>query len=93
MLVSIQLLTFGSFYAGKMDDCKEFFRTVYTFIYFLGTYLKPNVSMLFLFIFGEASVVNILGPLHSGFPVVIFVVWHSSGRVLDLCKLSIAYCI
>lgn len=60
MLVSIQLLTFGSFYAGKMDDCKEFFRTLYTFIYFLGTYLKPNVSVLFLFVFGEALVLNIL---------------------------------
>eukprot|EP00257_Ricinus_communis_P024333 XP_015584514.1 3-hydroxyisobutyryl-CoA hydrolase-like protein 1, mitochondrial isoform X2 [Ricinus communis] len=28
---------------GKLEDCKEFFRTLYTFIYILGTYLKPHV--------------------------------------------------
>ncbi|KAL4599999.1 hypothetical protein ACB092_11G165900 [Castanea dentata] len=29
--------------AGKMEDCKEFFRTLYTYIYILGTCLKPHV--------------------------------------------------
>ena len=33
-----------SCYAGKIEDCKELFRTLYTFIYMLGTYLKPHVS-------------------------------------------------
>ncbi|XP_021886958.1 3-hydroxyisobutyryl-CoA hydrolase-like protein 1, mitochondrial isoform X2 [Carica papaya] len=28
---------------GKLDACKEFFRTLYRFIYLLGTYLKPHV--------------------------------------------------
>ncbi|KAK4848016.1 hypothetical protein QYF36_008187 [Acer negundo] len=31
---------------GKLEGCKEFFRTVYSFIYFLGTYLKPHVAIL-----------------------------------------------
>ncbi|KAK1695849.1 hypothetical protein QYE76_012546 [Lolium multiflorum] len=31
---------------GKLDECKEFFRTLYSFIYVLGTYLKPHVAIL-----------------------------------------------
>ncbi|KAK4744847.1 hypothetical protein SAY87_011159 [Trapa incisa] len=31
---------------GKLEDCKDFFRTLYTFIYFSGTYLKPHVALL-----------------------------------------------
>ncbi|KAK3027712.1 hypothetical protein RJ639_042219 [Escallonia herrerae] len=27
---------------GKLEGCKEFFRTLYSFIYLLGTYLKPH---------------------------------------------------
>nr|POF18163.1 isoform 2 of 3-hydroxyisobutyryl-coa hydrolase-like protein 1, mitochondrial [Quercus suber] len=30
----------------EMEDCKEFFRTLYTYIYILGTYLKPHVALL-----------------------------------------------
>ncbi|CAK8559926.1 unnamed protein product [Lathyrus sativus] len=32
---------------GKMEACKEMTRTVYSFIYLLGTYLKPHVSTVF----------------------------------------------
>ena len=35
------------FLVGKVEECKEFFRTLYKFIYALGTYLKPHVSWLF----------------------------------------------
>ncbi|XP_042959172.1 3-hydroxyisobutyryl-CoA hydrolase-like protein 1, mitochondrial isoform X2 [Carya illinoinensis] len=47
--------------AGKMDDCKEFFRTLYTFIYFLGTYLKPNVALLNGVTMGGGAGVSIPG--------------------------------
>ncbi|MQM21072.1 hypothetical protein Taro_054104, partial [Colocasia esculenta] len=30
----------------KVEECKEFFRTLYKFIYILGTYLKPHVAIL-----------------------------------------------
>lgn len=31
---------------GNTEECKTFFRTLYGFIYLLGTYLKPNVAIL-----------------------------------------------
>ncbi|KAM3403259.1 hypothetical protein ACQJBY_006790 [Aegilops geniculata] len=31
---------------GKLDESKDFFRTLYSFIYVLGTYLKPHVAIL-----------------------------------------------
>ncbi|XP_076910669.1 small ribosomal subunit protein mS47-like [Bidens hawaiensis] len=31
---------------GNDEACKEFFRTLYQFIYLLGTYLKPNLTIL-----------------------------------------------
>ncbi|XP_047321672.1 3-hydroxyisobutyryl-CoA hydrolase-like protein 2, mitochondrial [Impatiens glandulifera] len=31
---------------GNTEECKMFFRTLYGFIYLLGTYLKPNVAIL-----------------------------------------------
>ncbi|KAL4564863.1 hypothetical protein LXL04_028937 [Taraxacum kok-saghyz] len=31
---------------GNVAECKEFFRTLYQFIYLLGTYLKPNLAIL-----------------------------------------------
>lgn len=30
--------------AGKTEDVKDFFRTLYSFMYLVGTYLKPHVS-------------------------------------------------
>ena len=39
-------LSFDSFsLSGKMEECQDFFKTLYSFIYFLGTYLKPHVSI------------------------------------------------
>nr|CAB3500197.1 unnamed protein product [Digitaria exilis] len=34
------------FLPGKMEECQDFFKTLYMFIYFLGTYLKPHVAIL-----------------------------------------------
>ncbi|KAK1417882.1 hypothetical protein QVD17_27016 [Tagetes erecta] len=31
---------------GNDEACKQFFRTLYQFIYLVGTYLKPNVTVL-----------------------------------------------
>ncbi|KAF9600635.1 hypothetical protein IFM89_011218 [Coptis chinensis] len=31
---------------GMGEDCKEFFKTIYSFIYLVGTYLKPHVALL-----------------------------------------------
>ncbi|XP_030965551.1 3-hydroxyisobutyryl-CoA hydrolase-like protein 1, mitochondrial isoform X2 [Quercus lobata] len=47
--------------AGKMEDCKEFFRTLYTYIYILGTYLKPHVALLNGITMGGGAGVSIPG--------------------------------
>ncbi|KAJ9537350.1 hypothetical protein OSB04_030083 [Centaurea solstitialis] len=31
---------------GNVEECKEFFRMLYRFIYHLGTYLKPNLAIM-----------------------------------------------
>ncbi|KAJ0828882.1 putative 3-hydroxyisobutyryl-CoA hydrolase [Helianthus annuus] len=31
---------------GNIEECKEFFSTLYEFIYFLSTYIKPQVAVL-----------------------------------------------
>ncbi|XP_065632699.1 3-hydroxyisobutyryl-CoA hydrolase-like protein 1, mitochondrial isoform X2 [Quercus suber] len=46
-----------------MEDCKEFFRTLYTYIYILGTYLKPNVALLNGITMGGGAGVSIPGML------------------------------
>ncbi|KAF2315407.1 hypothetical protein GH714_039132 [Hevea brasiliensis] len=46
---------------GKLEDCKEFFRTVYSFIYELGTYLKPHVAILDGITMGGGAGVSIPG--------------------------------
>ncbi|XP_050282276.1 3-hydroxyisobutyryl-CoA hydrolase-like protein 1, mitochondrial isoform X3 [Quercus robur] len=46
---------------GKMEDCKEFFRTLYTYIYILGTYLKPHVALLNGITMGGGAGVSIPG--------------------------------
>ncbi|GAB4861947.1 hypothetical protein Ancab_037202 [Ancistrocladus abbreviatus] len=46
---------------GKIEDCKEFFRTLYPFIYTLGTYLKPHVALLNGITMGGGGGVSIPG--------------------------------
>ncbi|KAM6587374.1 hypothetical protein CsatA_009979 [Cannabis sativa] len=46
---------------GKIEDCKEFFRSLYTFMYVLGTYLKPHVAILNGITMGGGAGVSIPG--------------------------------
>ncbi|KAJ4727215.1 3-hydroxyisobutyryl-CoA hydrolase-like protein 1, mitochondrial [Melia azedarach] len=46
---------------GKLEDCKDFFRTIYSFIYLLGTYLKPHVALLNGITMGGGAGVSIPG--------------------------------
>ncbi|XP_021281271.1 3-hydroxyisobutyryl-CoA hydrolase-like protein 1, mitochondrial isoform X4 [Herrania umbratica] len=46
---------------GKIEEAKEFFRTVYSFIYHVGTYLKPHVAILDGITMGGGAGVSIPG--------------------------------
>ncbi|ONL99741.1 3-hydroxyisobutyryl-CoA hydrolase-like protein 2 mitochondrial [Zea mays] len=46
---------------GKLEECKDFFKTLYMFIYFLGTYLKPHVAILDGITMGGGGGVSIPG--------------------------------
>lgn len=58
--------------AGKMEDCKEFFRTLYAFIYFLGTYLKPHVALLNGITMGGGAGVSIPGTFRVATDKTVF---------------------
>ncbi|KAE8038639.1 hypothetical protein FH972_011127 [Carpinus fangiana] len=58
--------------AGKMEDCKEFFRKTYTFIYFLGTYLKPHVALLNGITMGGGAGVSIPGTFRVATDKTVF---------------------
>ncbi|XP_022770226.1 3-hydroxyisobutyryl-CoA hydrolase-like protein 1, mitochondrial [Durio zibethinus] len=46
---------------GKIEESKDFFRTLYSFIYHLGTYLKPHVAILNGITMGGGAGVSIPG--------------------------------
>ncbi|CAI0393768.1 unnamed protein product [Linum tenue] len=46
---------------GKLGHCKEFFSTLYSYIYLLGTYLKPNVALLNGITMGGGAGVSVPG--------------------------------
>ncbi|XP_057458170.1 3-hydroxyisobutyryl-CoA hydrolase-like protein 1, mitochondrial isoform X2 [Lotus japonicus] len=46
---------------GKMEACKEFFRTVYSFVYLIGTYMKPHVALLNGITMGGGAGISIPG--------------------------------
>ncbi|KAK8476555.1 hypothetical protein V6N13_021005 [Hibiscus sabdariffa] len=46
---------------GKIEECKDFFRTLYSFIYHLGTYLKPHVAILNGITMGGGAGISIPG--------------------------------
>ncbi|KAI7752298.1 hypothetical protein M8C21_004650 [Ambrosia artemisiifolia] len=46
---------------GNIEGCKEFFRTLYKFMYLVGTYLKPHVSILNGITMGGGAGVSIPG--------------------------------
>ncbi|XP_031393528.1 3-hydroxyisobutyryl-CoA hydrolase-like protein 1, mitochondrial isoform X2 [Punica granatum] len=57
---------------GKLDDSRDFFRTLYTFIYFLGTYLKPHVALLNGVTMGGGAGVSIPGTLRVATNKTVF---------------------
>nr|XP_048334626.1 3-hydroxyisobutyryl-CoA hydrolase-like protein 1, mitochondrial isoform X3 [Ziziphus jujuba var. spinosa]XP_048334627.1 3-hydroxyisobutyryl-CoA hydrolase-like protein 1, mitochondrial isoform X3 [Ziziphus jujuba var. spinosa] len=46
---------------GNLEDCKQFFRTAYTLVYIIGTYLKPHVALLNGIAMGGGAGVSIPG--------------------------------
>ncbi|XVF22826.1 hypothetical protein REPUB_Repub12eG0204400 [Reevesia pubescens] len=52
---------FNSLNAGKIEESKDFCRTIYSFIYHLGTYLKPHVAILNGITMGGGAGVSIPG--------------------------------
>ncbi|XP_054784054.1 3-hydroxyisobutyryl-CoA hydrolase-like protein 1, mitochondrial [Prosopis cineraria] len=57
---------------GNLESCKEFFRTIYSFIYFLGTYLKPHVALLNGITMGGGAGISIPGTFRVGTDKTIF---------------------
>ncbi|XP_068650295.1 small ribosomal subunit protein mS47 [Aristolochia californica] len=57
---------------GKEEDCKEFFRTLYKFIYLLGTYLKPHVAILDGITMGGGAGVSIPGTFRVATDKTVF---------------------
>ncbi|GER31198.1 3-hydroxyisobutyryl-CoA hydrolase-like protein [Striga asiatica] len=62
----------SSFYAGNLEACKEFFHTIYSFIYFLGTYLKPHVALLSGITMGGGAGISIPGTFRVATDKTIF---------------------
>ncbi|GFP80918.1 3-hydroxyisobutyryl-coa hydrolase-like protein 1 mitochondrial [Phtheirospermum japonicum] len=57
---------------GNLEECKEFFQTVYSFIYFLGTYLKPHVALLNGITMGGGAGISIPGTFRVATDKTIF---------------------
>ncbi|XP_020596684.1 3-hydroxyisobutyryl-CoA hydrolase-like protein 2, mitochondrial, partial [Phalaenopsis equestris] len=57
---------------GKVEDCKDFFKHLYTFIYILGTYLKPHVAILDGITMGGGGGVSIPGTFRIATDKTIF---------------------
>lgn len=57
---------------GKIDDCKDFFRACYTFIYLLGTCLKPHVAILNGITMGGGAGVSIPGTFRIATDKTVF---------------------
>lgn len=57
---------------GKVEDCKNFFRTLYKFIYILGTYMKPHVAILDGVTMGGGAGVSIPGTFRVATDKTVF---------------------
>ncbi|CAA0842713.1 3-hydroxyisobutyryl-CoA hydrolase-like protein 1-mitochondrial [Striga hermonthica] len=57
---------------GNLEACKEFFHTIYSFIYFLGTYLKPHVALLNGITMGGGAGISIPGTFRVATDKTIF---------------------
>ncbi|CAN6461565.1 unnamed protein product [Victoria cruziana] len=57
---------------GKYDACKEFFDKLYSFIYLLGTYMKPHVALLDGITMGGGAGVSLPGMFRVATDKTIF---------------------
>ncbi|KAJ0963074.1 hypothetical protein J5N97_028196 [Dioscorea zingiberensis] len=57
---------------GKVEDCKDFFKNLYMFIYILGTYLKPHVAILDGITMGGGAGVSVPGTFRIATDRTIF---------------------
>ncbi|KAJ7962084.1 3-hydroxyisobutyryl-CoA hydrolase-like protein 1, mitochondrial [Quillaja saponaria] len=57
---------------GEFEACKEFFRTLYSFAYLLGTYMKPHVALLNGITMGGGAGVSIPGTFRVATEKTIF---------------------
>ncbi|KAF3440056.1 hypothetical protein FNV43_RR18334 [Rhamnella rubrinervis] len=57
---------------GNIEDCKQFFRTAYTFMYFVGTYLKPHVALLNGITMGGGAGVSVPGTFRVATDKTVF---------------------
>ncbi|KAI9078458.1 hypothetical protein K1719_039554 [Acacia pycnantha] len=57
---------------GNLEACKEFFRTIYSYIYFLGTYLKPHIALLNGITMGGGAGISIPGTFRVATDKTIF---------------------
>ncbi|XP_077234381.1 small ribosomal subunit protein mS47-like [Tasmannia lanceolata] len=57
---------------GKVEECKDFFRTLYKFIYVLGTYLKPHVAILDGITMGGGAGVSVPGTFRVATDKTVF---------------------
>ncbi|WJX85834.1 3-hydroxyisobutyryl-CoA hydrolase [Trifolium repens] len=57
---------------GNMEACKEFFRTIYSFIYLIGTYLKPQVALLNGITMGGGAGISIPGTFRVATEKTVF---------------------
>jgi len=59
---------------GKSEECKDFFRNLYSFIYVLGTYLKPHVAILDGVTMGGGGGVSIPGTFRVATDRTVFAI-------------------
>ncbi|KAL2460866.1 3-hydroxyisobutyryl-CoA hydrolase-like protein 1 [Abeliophyllum distichum] len=57
---------------GDLEECKEFFWTLYNHIYFLGTYLKPHVAILNGITMGGGAGISIPGTFRVATDKTVF---------------------
>ncbi|KAL1329503.1 hypothetical protein HN51_046621 [Arachis hypogaea] len=57
---------------ANMEACKEFFRTIYRFIYVIGTYMKPHIALLNGITMGGGAGISIPGTFRVATDKTIF---------------------
>ncbi|XP_042507549.1 3-hydroxyisobutyryl-CoA hydrolase-like protein 2, mitochondrial [Macadamia integrifolia] len=57
---------------GKIEECKEFFGTLYKFIYLLGTYVKPHISIMDGIAMGGGAGVSLPGAFNVATDRTVF---------------------